>query len=93
MSVNVYKSAAEIVSSVEVGKVHTCQVGANITLFSGAGEETTHQRSLADLERFQSIVADLNQLADVGVIEIQSRHKESQTGKRLVDMIRFKRIV
>lgn len=47
----------------------------------------------AELEAFQTIVDDFNRLESEGLIEITTRHTESQSGRHYVDLVKFKRIV
>lgn len=44
-------------------------------------------------ERFASQVAVLEGLEQEGKIVITERHQESSTGKRYVDLVRFKKLV
>ena len=48
--------------------------------------------SIETLEHFQTIVSDLHDIESQGKIKIIIEHKESATGKRLVDYIQFKHI-
>lgn len=47
---------------------------------------------LAEYERFANEVGVLEGMEDQRVIEITFRHRESQTGYRFVDIVRFKRL-
>lgn len=43
-------------------------------------------------ERFATQVGDLEAMEHQGLVRIESRHFESQTGKRHVDMVKFTRL-
>lgn len=45
-----------------------------------------------ELEAFQGVVEEFKGLATEGIIKIDELHQESQSGKRLVDMVRFTRL-
>lgn len=68
--------ALDIVKKVEVGSTSSC-VASSLSV---------------ELEEFQRIVEQFKELARDGVIEIKDLHKESQSGKRLVDLVRFVRL-
>lgn len=44
-----------------------------------------------DLRRFQEVVDELDAMERHGKITISERHRESQTGQRYVDFVRFTR--
>lgn len=46
----------------------------------------------ADLEAFQAVVAQFEDLEAQGLIDITTKHRESQTGKHYVDLVMFKRL-
>ena len=46
----------------------------------------------AGFERFAKFADDLEAMERQGLVRIESRHFESQTGKRHVDMVRFTRL-
>ena len=45
-----------------------------------------------DIESFQVFVDELDAMEARGLIDITLRHKESQSGKSLVDLVRFTRL-
>jgi hypothetical protein len=45
-----------------------------------------------DIEAFQDILRQLDTLETAGLIEITDRHRESQSGQRYVDLVRFRRL-
>ena len=45
-----------------------------------------------DLEGFQAVVMDLRTLEARGLIEITQAHEENSSGKRLVDLVRYRRL-
>ena len=53
---------------------------------------TTTSSCAKDLEDFQDVFSELEALEQSGVLSITEVHRESQTGQRLVDLVRFKRI-
>jgi hypothetical protein len=62
---------------------------ATVTAGIGVGEPLSNQ---AALERFKSVIAELEKLEADGKIRILERHVESQTGHRYVDRVKFERI-
>jgi len=46
----------------------------------------------AGYERFATFVGDLEAMERQGLVRIESKHVESGTGKRDVDMVRFTRL-
>lgn len=48
--------------------------------------------SLADLEAFQEVVRQFEDIEAEGLIEITTKHPETQSGKRLIDLVMFKRL-
>jgi len=60
-------------------------VGATEGLHSSTGIQE-------ELERFQVVVAEFDDLAAQGLIDILLRHQESQSGKSYVDSLRFRRL-
>lgn len=69
--------ARKIYERTEVGAVGCAQ----------AGEST-----VAVLESFQSSVVALEELEAEGRIEITKRHQESETSRRFVDFVMFRRL-
>lgn len=47
---------------------------------------------LQDLEGFQAVVLEADRLSAAGLIHIVEKHRESWSGQRFVDAIRFRRL-
>lgn len=46
----------------------------------------------AGYERFAAFVRDLEAMEGQGLVRIESKHRESTTGNRYVDLVRFTRL-
>ena len=61
----------------------------------GAVGTMTYRGSTSDdseYERFALLVAELESMESEGLVRIESKHRESQTGMRHVDVVRFTRL-
>lgn len=67
-----------------VGAIGTMTYGGMIAVGRAADD--------SGYERFASFVADLEVMEAKGLVRIESRHHESQTGQRHIDQVRFTRL-
>jgi hypothetical protein len=69
--------AREMCEKVQVGAVGTCTSGVS---------------GVPGLDAFQAVVTEFQALEAGGLIEIIDLHRESHTGYRHVDLVRFRRM-
>lgn len=68
-------------------------IGNEIYKKTEVGDDMTVTSSCAkDLQDFQDVFSELEALEQSGVLSITDVHRESQSGQRFVDLVRFKRI-
>ncbi len=70
--------AREVYESTQIGHIESMRAGT-----------TTPD----DLERFQAVVREFENMEAEGLIQITMKHPESQTGKHFIDLVMFKRLV
>ena len=46
-----------------------------------------------ELDAFQTVVAEFDDLENAGMIEFVEKHHETQSGHRYVDAVKFKRLI
>jgi hypothetical protein len=61
------------------------KVGANGTCTAGTA-------GVSGLEAFQAVVDEFEALEAAGIVAIIERHRESQSGHRHIDQVRFRRL-
>jgi hypothetical protein len=67
-------------------------IGAIGTMTYGGMVAVGQVDDRAGYERFDAFVGDLEAMERQGLVRIESKHLESGTGKRHVDMVRFTRL-
>ena len=72
-----YDFARQLVEKTEAGKERTISLGSTEGI---------------ELERFQVLVVALEKLETEGRIQLLHKHQETQTGHRLVDLVKFRRL-
>ncbi len=70
---------------IALGLYEKLAIGAESACVAGAS-------GVPDLEAFQIVVAEFDALESEGLLKIIERHKESQSGQRHVDLVRYRRI-
>lgn len=62
------------------------------TLIGKTGSTQVYGSNKPELEAFQEVVRELEQLESDGLITITNRHPESESGFRYIDLVLFKRL-
>jgi hypothetical protein len=75
----------EIYDRTNVAEVGTAVASTGVTV---GGNSSPFE----PFERFHRVINELEQLEQAGLISITERHQETSTGKRYIDLIRFRKL-
>jgi hypothetical protein len=59
-----------------------------IVMTSGVGHADVYE----PYERFKGVVEELERMEDAGLVSVTLRHNEQTTGRRYVDLVRFRKL-
>lgn len=76
----------KVYNSTIVGGVGTMTYGGDVSV--GPGDQDNE----SGYQRFDAQVAELKTMESIGLLRIDYCHRESSTGKRFIDLVRFTRL-
>lgn len=81
---NAVSAARKLYETAPIGSVITFNVASLVAAGSQIGEDA--------YAKFSAEIDVLTTLVDQGLVEIMFRHHESSTGKRHIDLVKFRRL-